>query len=389
MQNSHLKLKEIIWEITGRCNNKCEYCGSKESWHVPVDTEKIIKIAQNIAKFPPEEIDMSGGDPLLVNYETHKVVTGILKDKGVKCKIIINPKSIANPKSYTTLIVSNILELYDWIGLSINTEEELKLLISAFDKSFLKKSTIISNFNLQNIFMYDEIENFVKENDLTWQIQYTMYEDENNISAIYNNPKALNFFSEKIYNSISRGIKIVVADNANCGNCSAGMYSIGILWNGDVVPCLSMRSWLNVDQVVVGNILDDPDKEKIKGDPLKYIWQNRFDKYRFESFKCCKDHCKNKCVEINKNKSTKKQSKTWDWEKSGIIRILYGVFPSENVKVYGVVCPEYEYPKKNQDGVYMYAVPGSWGTTTSVYSVKIPPSSCEDNTNSTGTNNDK
>jgi organic radical activating enzyme len=383
MQNSHLKLKEIIWEMTGKCNNGCEYCGSKESWNYPVDSEKIIQIAKNIAKFSPEEIDMSGGDPLLVNYETHKIVTEILKDKEVKCKIIINPKSIVNSKSYTNLIIDNILELYDWIGLSVNTEKELKLLITSFNKDLLKKSTIISNFNLQNIFMYDEIEGFVKENNLTWQIQYTMYKEEDNVSAIYNNSKALNFFSEKISNSISNGIKIVIADNANCGKCSAGMCSIGILHNGYVVPCLSMRSWVNINDVVVGNILDETDCDygsdkgykDYKENPLKYIWQNRLNKYRFESFKCCKDHCKNKYVEINENKSTKKQFKTKEMVGQ---RILYGVF--NEVMVYGVVYPEYEYPKKNKDGVFMYAVPGGWGTTTSIYSVKIPPSSCENNT---------
>lgn len=381
MQNSHLKLQEIIWEITGKCNNGCEYCGSKDAWNTPIDDDVIIKIAQNIAKFPPAEIDMSGGDPLLVNFETHKTIVGILKDKGVKCKIIINPKSTRHPKSYTTSIIAEILKLYDWIGLSVNNEEELKLLINGFP---IEKSTIISNFNLQNVFLYNEIEEFVKKNNLMWQVQYTMYQDQNNPLAIYNNEKALKFFSKQISESICNGVKILIADNANCGGCGAGLHSIGMLYNGDVVPCLSMRSWVDIKDVVVGNILEedwliDPlDKTaelKYKENPLKYIWENRFNKYRFESFKCCKDHCGNKRIEINLIEKKQKKSNNFE-EELDIFKktepifpppyrvVLYGVTPG-NVKVYGVTYPE---------GTYIYACPGDWQDgTTAIYAVKTPP----------------
>ena len=410
MQNSHLKLQEIIWEITGRCKNGCEYCGSKGAWSVPVDTEKIIKIAQNIAKFSPAEIDISGGDPMLVFLPTHIEVVKILKDAKVKCKIIVNPKSLCR-KQDTSSTNEKIISLYDWVGLSVNTEEELELLnnclVPSSGPSWFpnRKCTIISNFNLQNIFMYSEIEEFVKKHELMWQVQYTMYKNPNDPLAIYNNEKALGFFSSQISNSIAQGIRVVVADNANCGSCGAGLHSIGILYNGDVVPCLSMRSWLDIDSVVVGNILDETSGRKNDNinygykcdqgyndyheNPLKYIWENRFNKYRFESFDCCKDFCKNKCVEIKvakKIKTTKEDEEiNKDWDNLKIISpsltrvIVYGV-PSdyERVRVYAVV-----YPK--DQGTYIYACPGDWQITTSMYAVKTPPSACEDNTTKTKT----
>jgi len=383
MQNSHLKLQEIIWEITGRCENGCEYCGSKDAWNVPIDTEKIIKIAQNIAKFPPAEIDMSGGDPMLVFYETHKEITDILKEKGIKCKIIVNPKSLYK-KGDTTSTNEKTISLYDWVGLSINTEKELELLnclVPSCGPSWfpIQKSTIISNFNLQNIFLYGEIEEFVKKHNLMWQVQYTMYNNVNeNQLAIYNNEKALAFFSSQISKSIANGIRVVVADNANCGGCGAGLHSIGILYNGDVVPCLSMRSWLDIKDVVVGNILgNEVCSDQFKENPLKYIWENRFNKYRFESFKCCKDHCGNKCVEIKLVKNKQKKNNAFEEELDLIPKtepsyppyrvILYGVTPGI-VRVYGVVYPD--------QGTYMYACPGNWRETTSVYSVATPPSTC-------------
>jgi len=389
MQNSHLKLQEIIWEITGRCENRCEYCGSKEAWNVPIDTKKIIKIAKNIAKSPPSEIDISGGDPLLVDMETHEIITNILKDKKVKCKILLNPKSLVNKNVVNS---NNILKLglYDWIGISINTQDELALIQHARFVNFLKKSTIISNFNLQNIFLYNEIEEFVKKNNLMWQIQYTMYKDPNDPLALYNNEKALAFFSSQVSNSLANGLRVLIADNANCGSCGAGLNSIGILYNGDVVPCLSMRSWMDIKDAVVGNILKEDWKENgyvthekyetYEENPLKYIWKNRFNKYRFESFECCKDKCKNKCVEIKivGNKLSedfdilKKELNKWKKKDEPFVppRItLYGVCPVP-VQVYGVPYPE---------GTFVYACPGDWKATCPM------PSTYQDITTKTST----
>lgn len=405
MQNQHIKLHEIIWEVTGKCNNRCEYCGSKDAWNATIDNNAIIKIAENIALFPPEEIDISGGDPLLVDLATHEIITNVLKDKKVKCKILVNPKSIN--KRQETL---KVLSLYDWIGISINTSEELKLMDGYGINNVLKKSTIISNFNLQNIFIYNEIEEFVKKHNLMWQIQYTIYKDSNDPLAIYNNDKALAFFSSQISKSIADGVKILIADNANCGNCGAGMHSIGILFNGDIVPCLSMRSWLEINSVIVGNILNEKNSQKnkdvnygyktdkgyndYKENPLKYIWENRFDKYRFSSFECCKDKCKNKCVEIksvNKSIPIEKIPKDPDlWEKIPKMppcppTIVYGVFPRPpRVLLYGIGW---------QEGTYVYACPGGWDNgTIQVYAVNMPSSTCETETNidtKTTTGNDK
>lgn len=405
MQNQHIKLHEIIWEVTGKCNNRCEYCGSKDAWNATIDNNTIIKIAENIALFPPEEIDISGGDPLLVDLATHEIITNVLKDKKVKCKILVNPKSI-NKRQETI----KVLSLYDWIGISINTSEELKLMDGYGINNVLKKSTIISNFNLQNIFIYNEIEEFVKKHNLMWQIQYTIYKDSNDPLAIYNNDKALAFFSSQISKSIADGVKILIADNANCGNCGAGMHSIGILFNGDIVPCLSMRSWLEINSVIVGNILNEKNSQKnkdvnygyktdkgyndYKENPLKYIWENRFDKYRFFSFECCKDKCKNKCVEIksvNKSIPIEKIPKDPDLcEKIPKMppcppTIVYGVFPRPpRVLLYGI---------GGQEGTYVYACPGGWDNgTIQVYAVNMPSSTCETETNidtKTTTGNDK
>ena len=314
-----LKLKEIIWEITGKCLNGCTYCGSKDIWKQEIDETKIKNIADSIAEYPPEEIDISGGDPLLVSYETHKYITDKLKK--TKCKILINPKSYKEKiteeqlESYT-----KILKLYAHIGISINTIEEIKHLNHMNLTNI--PYTIITNFNLSNFFLFDTIAEEItkRENQpnvrILWQIQFTMYNDNDRDHqlALYNHPTAI----DKLNENIQRwpNLKLIFADNANKGECTAGMYTIGVLSTGDVVPCLSMRSWCDVLEVTEGNLLTTT---------LKDIWVNRFKTNRFEDFKCCKDICNKQtlkyCVE------TKKEH-IWKSTIDDVTGPVYGVSPN-------------------------------------------------------------
>jgi hypothetical protein len=239
--------------------------------------EHIFSIVDCICKYPPEEINISGGDPLLLPHESHALMVGKLHDAGCKAvKIIVNPKSITRWNDS-----NECLEYYDWIGLSINTVEELELTKDRWDLINSKKNvTIITNFNIDNVFNYSMIESFVRENSLCWQIQFTMYSNDN-VKAIYSNNDAKDFLFERIKHSKETNVKLILADNINSGECGAGIQSIGILSDGTVVPCLSMRSWSKVDDRY-GNVLKTP---------LKEIWERNLTDLRCNSFKCCKDIC--------------------------------------------------------------------------------------------------
>lgn len=278
-----LKLREIIWEVTGKCNNGCNYCGSKDVWKTEVDEIKIKKFADKIAEFPPEEIDISGGDPLLVSLATHKYITEKLKPT-TKCKILINPKSFQNLTEMETNLEK--LRLYDWAGVSINTIEELNLFKNLNFQGF--KYTVITNFNLTNFFLVDEFAQFVLSENVLWQIQFTMYhaKDKEQQLALYNYPAAVEKLNQEIAKYANSGIRVIFSDNVNRGDCTAGISSLGVLANGDVVPCLSMRSWCDINKETEGSLTNTK---------LKEIWYNGFKEQRFETFKCCKDVC-NRCL---------------------------------------------------------------------------------------------
>lgn len=373
MQKRPLELNEIIWEITGRCRNGCKYCGSKEVWNNIVDNEKILQIVDAICKYPPKQIDISGGDPFQVDLNIHRQVIQKLKDKNVYCKILINPKSGIIDMDLS----KNILSLYDWTGLSINTNEEINLAISFLNDimPYYKNFTIITNFNISNIFKYNDIEEIVRKYNLLWTIQYTVYKDKDNDLAIYNNDSALKELENKINASIKSGTKILLSDNTNNGPCGAGISSIGLTFDGDVMPCLSMRSWeLPRNQILYqGNILEVG---------LEQIWGTAFRQYRFNEFECCKDACKNKCLNIKnivyvantKQEDIIETGKTLsdileEWSKNNptkpqdTIVVMYAVSPG-NVQYYGVT------PNPFPGGTVAYAVYPPFNEGTPVYATR-------------------
>jgi len=287
MQKPHVRLREAIWEITDQCGQNCSYCGSKSIINsTPIDEEDIKAIIDNIAEYPPEEINISGGNPLLIYADIHRYL--VEKLHNTVCKIILNPFNIACADPITRV---ETLNLYAAVGLSVNTMDELSCATDLLTKSNCApclngKTTIITNFNLANIWNFKQIEDFVIKHNLGWQIQYTMYKGDNSL-AVYQNEDANNYLLDCIKKSTA---KIIRADNFNDGACSAGAFSIGILANGDVIPCLSMRSWED-DSKSYGNLLEAS---------LKDIWEYSFSAFRCREFKCCKDVTG--CVEEIKHK---------------------------------------------------------------------------------------
>lgn len=281
MQQQHLKLREIIWEITGECKNNCSYCGSKDARCSKTENSTILKIAEQISLYPPKEITISGGDPLLVDFAIHKEIIEKFEGVGITSKILINPKSLSDKSA-------DILKLYNWIGISINTKEELEISRKYINENVdIRNITVVTNFNIQNLFCFDLVESFVKEYNFAWTIQFTVYKNPNPM-ALYSeeNEQAFEFFKEKYFKS---NAKIILSDNiVKSVPCGAGLCSVGITFDGYVVPCLSMRSWENSDfQYRYFNIFEKT---------LIDIWENGFKDLRFCEFKCCKDQCENKNI---------------------------------------------------------------------------------------------
>jgi len=294
MQKPKLHLEEIIWEITGECKNGCEYCGSKGVRNQLTDPARAIEIAKSIcaAEYEGLSVTISGGDPLLIPTGTHRIITEMFKDRIIIPKIIVNPKSLKESDLET-------LSYYKTIGLSINDEKEISIIHSMPYYNGLCKLpiTVITNFDNFNVALFDDIKDIVLDlKNAAWQIQYTMYQDPDAKEALYSDSMASGRNRKLLESKLSEiQDKVLLADNMNPGECSAGSRSLGILYDGTVIPCLSFRSWMNEDMInrtTQGNLLDNEE--------LDAIWEENFQGYRFQCFECCKDICNNRVINIDK-----------------------------------------------------------------------------------------
>jgi len=258
-----LTLQEIIWEVTNKCNKKCDYCGSKAFVNNGEKIADPIEVAGKIAKYPPKEITLSGGEPGTLDENTLQLVTDILRGNGIQVKCVTNGAVITNDyEGY-----------FDWIGLSINDEEDLRNFENN-NYSVVPNLTIITNFGTHNIWLYEKIKKIIYRKQggiIPWQIQLTQ-------GKLQLPADGIKYLREKIAKENSP--KIIKADNLqDCRNCFAGIHSCGITYDGQVIPCLSMRSWAdNVDPQ--GNILEHD---------LETIWKEGFKNYRFGKMPCCRD----------------------------------------------------------------------------------------------------
>lgn len=319
-----LKLKEILWEITGKCSNGCSYCGSADQWDNAPDQETIFEIANKIVTYSPLEVVISGGDPLLIDSVIHTEIVRMFKDAGILTKILVNPKSFKCSLSF-----EQILNLYDVVGISINTKEEAD--ICKMYKSELPNHTVITNFNLSNVHQAADVFRYVGTKK--WQIQYTMYKPNNDILSIYKPEQmsTVEYLNATLSKFINDGADIVLADNCNAlpsTSCTAGTASLGVLHDGSIIPCLSMRSWVeDISSVIVGDI---------KKDTLQDVWTKAFSCFvTAKNSKCCKDICVN-TIQCSTEKG-----------KDGIFDIkgyqyhpFRGEYPPHAVLAYAVISPD-------------------------------------------------
>jgi organic radical activating enzyme len=330
---SVIELKEILWEITNKCSKNCEYCGSKniinkENCNDKFDVIKVVlqRIIDFKQKYKENELSvvLTGGEPSEIDEETLEKVLVELKMAEIKTKILTNGKLFD---------VANIDILYctDVIGLSINTINDIKNISGVFRELIdnQRKITIITNFGKHNVFDFEAISDFVVETNCLWQMQLTMGEQQLNKSGI-------SFLMDKVNKAKADGVNIILADNMNCGKCVAGINSVGITYDGNIIGCLAERSFCKIIDTY-GNLLSET---------LINIWENEFKDIRFSNCrKCCKDMIDYDFNKKNATETLDEHIKIKFKREFPIIRrsdkintpsiILYGVGESQTF-VYGV-----------------------------------------------------
>ena len=352
---NNLKLKEMLYELTPRCNKNCKYCGSSGVMNKQKESSKEVydKIVNELLNYPPEEITLTGGEPSICSY--FEEVVDKLSGK-------MNVKIVSNGTIFSKDI--KILNKLFQIGYSINTEEDVNnfknKILPQWKDMFLielpRKITMITNFGTHNIWEFEKLFNFFKESKFSvWQIQLTMGEYQLNETGIeYLKDKITNINSSGKFESLfplssENKQLIVLADNLQeQHDCTAGINSCSITYDGLVVPCLSERSWRK-DLRINGDL---------KKQTLEEIWEHSFKDKRFKNIN---ESCR-ECIKYPQCKKIEKKENNKLLEEM----LKKGVWPPEKYK------NPYD-PYKDWDvEITMY---GTGSPTTFVYATFSPGSS--------------
>lgn len=282
-----------VWEVTMGCNMRCKHCGSSCAEPLPdeLDTKEALSVCDQCADIGLKWITLSGGEPL-----TRKDITQLVKrlhDNGVSVNIITNgwllDESMAKAlkeSGIATIAISidGTEEIHDDIrkkGSFARDEADFKLLKELGITT--GAVTTISKKNIDNLPALRE--KLIEMGVQTWQVQIGL--PMGNFLERPDwliDPIQVNDIIDFCYETALDGrIKIYPADcigyytkkemeikkisyNTNqvslWNGCNAGKRSFGILHNGDILGCTSIRS----KEYVEGNL-----KQK----SLKEIWNDK------------------------------------------------------------------------------------------------------------------
>lgn len=260
-----------VWEITMGCNMRCKHCGS--SCENPLEdeltTEEALSLCDDLGELGFKWITLSGGEP--TTRKDFYLIAKRLNENNIIPTMITNG----------WLLDENIVDKAIEGGININELEKLK-------EIFIEKG--VSGWQLQ---LALPMGNMSKNSDLVvkpFQVDIVidfaykaMLENKIDIQLA----DCMGYFNMKEIAVRKHSSKV---DEYEWTGCSAGKYTLGILNNGDIVGCTSVRD----KSFIEGNIKITPIKE-IWENPNNFSWNRNMKKEKLEGL-CGKCKYGNRCL---------------------------------------------------------------------------------------------
>ncbi len=290
-----------VWEITMACNMRCRHCGSScaSALEDELTTGEALALCADLGRMGFEWITISGGEPT-VRKDWH-LIAAELKKYGVIPNLITNGWSFdsemarkASEAGINTVAVSidGLEPTHDYI----RKKGSYARTISALDTIRTEKSlnsaviTTINKMNLKELHALKDI--LANKEVVTWQLQIALpMGNMKQIDELVIGPGQVEEIVDFAYRAQNEcDISIQLADcigyhapaemavrcrSSGAGmywwqGCNAGKYCIGILHNGDITGCTSVRD----PSFIEGNIRIKPVSE-IWNDPDSFSWNRR------------------------------------------------------------------------------------------------------------------
>jgi len=263
--------RQVVWELTLKCNLKCFHCGSSAGEARPdeLSTKEGVKLIRDLAEINSKAICFMGGEPFL--RKDWNTLGKEVKDLGIELLFISNGFNINND------IIDKLIKLQPY-GVSVSldgatakTHDLIRGVGGSFKKvmefiSLSKKAdlptAVITTVNKLNL------KDFLLEKNIAWQIQTAAPEGRfpKKLTLSKEEFYSLGLFIASLHKKYSKKELPVVG--AHCcgyyskyiphlglspqwGGCQAGITILSIKSNGDIIGCLSTP-----DEYIEGNIRD-------------------------------------------------------------------------------------------------------------------------------------
>ena len=293
-----------VWEVTMGCNMRCGHCGSscEEALAGELTTQEALLLADQIVDIGLKWITLSGGEPL--TRADLPLIIERISNGGVYPNIITNgwlltPEMVRKLKASgvatVAISVDGDREVHDKIRMKGSYDRIIEAFKNLRDEdAHIAAITTVSN---ENIHLLPQIREMLISNGVKiWQVQIGMpmgnfkehpdwvirpeqmteiidfcYETSMEGKIMLAPADCIGYYGEKelkIRQNFSKS-------NADVGwnGCSAGVNSFGILHNGDILGCTSIRD----KDYIEGNVKEQTLRE-IWENPDNFAWRRKMTK---------------------------------------------------------------------------------------------------------------
>ncbi|MGE5341166.1 MAG: radical SAM protein [Candidatus Omnitrophota bacterium] len=270
-----------VWEITMGCNMKCKHCGSgcAEPLADELTTEEALALARDIAQLGLQWITLSGGEPftrpdwplLVREFSQHGVIPNMISNGWLITDEILDTAK-ANDVGAIAISLDGLEETHDFMRKPGSFERAVRSLNMMKAKNM--KAGVVTTVSKKNIHELHGIKDLLTQIGASyWQLQIGLPMGNFHFRRdMILEPRQVDEVIDFTYETMKEGqIVVYPADCLGYYNirelevrkqahrsetypiwngCNAGKRSLGILHNGDILGCTSIRD----RQYVEGNI---------------------------------------------------------------------------------------------------------------------------------------
>lgn len=280
-----------VWEITMGCNMRCKHCGSscESSLEGELTTQEALDLCNDLGEMGLQWITLSGGEP--TTRKDWDLIAKRLNENNVIPNIITNgwflneetiDRAVEAGINTIAISIDGLEKTHDFIRKSESFKRSMAALDLLRNKDI--NYSVITTINSVNINELEELKSIlINKGVMGWQLQLGLpMGNMSKNSDLVAQPSDVDVIINFAYKSmLENKIDIQLADCMGYYNlkeievrkhsskidvydwngCGAGKYNLGILHNGDILGCTSIRE----KEYIEGNI---------RKTNIKDIWNN-------------------------------------------------------------------------------------------------------------------